>query len=122
MSRMTGSGAVALRGNKSVTGARRGAMLIFVAVAMVVLLGFLAMTLDVGAGNRQRRLAQTAADAGALGGGTEIYRRLIGTGLPDDSVFASARNEAMRNGFPQDDVTVNYPPASGPYLNNVNYV
>jgi hypothetical protein len=91
-------------------------MLVFVAVAMVTLLGFLAMTLDVGAGNRQRRIAQTAADAGALGGGTEIYRRMY------DSVVASAINEAVRNGFPADDVTVNYPPATGPHAGNNQYV
>jgi hypothetical protein len=97
-------------------------MLVFVAIAMIALLGFLAMTLDVGAGNRQRRIAQTAADAGALGGGTEIYRRMSGTGLPDDSVRASAVNEAVRNGFPADDVTVNYPPASGPHTGDVAYV
>jgi hypothetical protein len=91
-------------------------MLVFVAVAMVVLLGFLAMTLDVGAGNRQRRIAQTAADAGALGGGTEIFR------LQYDSVVSSARNEAVRNGFSADDVTVNYPPISAPYTGNPQYV
>ena len=107
---------------RSITRERRGAMLVFVAVAMVTLLGFLAMTLDIGAGNRQRRIAQTAADAGALGGGTEIYRRMSGTPLSDDSVFASAINEAVRNGFPSDDVTVNYPPASGPHTGDNAYV
>ena len=107
---------------RHITRERRGAMLVFVAIAMIALLGFLAMTLDVGAGNRQRRIAQTAADAGALGGGTEIYRRMSGTALPDDSVRASAVNEAVRNGFPADDVTVNYPPASGPHTGDVAYV
>lgn len=107
---------------RPITRERRGAMLVFVAIAMVALLGFLAMTLDVGAGNRQRRIAQTAADAGALGGGTEIYRRLSGSSIPDDTVRASALNEAVRNGFPADDVTVNYPPASGPHTSDLRYV
>lgn len=107
---------------RPITRERRGAMLVFVAIAMVTLLGFLAMTLDVGAGNRQRRIAQTAADAGALGGGTEIYRRLSGSSIPDDTVRASALNEAVRNGFPADDVTVNYPPASGPHTGDLKYV
>jgi hypothetical protein len=92
-------------------------MLVFIAVAMVTLLGFLAMTLDVGAGHRMRRMAQTAADAGAWGGGTEIYRR-----MGSDTVIASARNEAIRNGFPADDVTVNYPPATGAFAGNNQYV
>lgn len=122
MSGISHSGGVTRRTMRPVTGERRGAMLIFVAVAMVVLLGFLAMTLDVGAGNRQRRIAQTAADAGALGGGTEIYRIMSGYGVPNDSITASALNEAVRNGFPADDVTVYYPPASGPYTGNSQYV
>lgn len=95
---------------------RRGAMLVFIAIAGVVLMGFLAMTLDVGAGSRQRRIAQTAADAGAIGGGQEIFR------LKYDSVVASARNEAMRNGFAATEITVNYPPATGTYANNTQYV
>lgn len=95
---------------------RRGAMLVFIAISMVTLLGFLAMTLDVGAGNRQRRIAQTAADAGAIGGGTEIFRTQY------DSVVASATNEAIRNGFIAGEITVNYPPATGPYAGNNQYV
>ena len=103
---------------------RRGAMLVFIAVAGVVLMGFLAMTLDVGSGARQRRLAQTAADAGAIGGGQEIFR------LQPDSVIASATNEAVRNGFVAGSITcgsggqieVCYPPATGPYAANTQYV
>jgi hypothetical protein len=74
------------------------------------------MTLDVGAGNRQRRIAQSAADAGALGGAIEIYR------LTFDSVVASARNEAIRNGFASGEITVNYPPATGPHAGDNKYV
>jgi hypothetical protein len=95
---------------------RRGAMLVFVAISMVALLGFLAMTLDVGAGGRQRRIAQTAADAGALGGAAEIERRQFGL------VPASALAEAVRNGFDPADITVNYPPATGPRAGNNSYV
>ena len=102
--------------SKSLADNRRGAMLVFAAIAMITLLGFLAMTLDVGAGNRQRRIAQTAADAGALGGASEIKR------LQYDSVVTSARNEAVRNGFAVGDITVNYPPASGPHAGSTLYV
>jgi len=48
---------------------RRGAMLALVGVTIVALLGSMALVLDVGAGQRQRRVAQTAADAGAVGWG-----------------------------------------------------
>ena len=100
---------------------RRGAMLVFIAIAGIVLMGFLAMTLDVGAGSRQRRIAQTAADAGAIGGGQEIMRErpLL--------VNGSAIDEATRNGFTAGGgttVTVNYPPsgAAGVYAGNTQYV
>jgi hypothetical protein len=102
----------------SAAGTRRGAMLVFVAIAMVTLLGFLAMTLDVGSGNRQRRIEQTAADAAALGGAVEIYK----LSTDGNVIRAAAKNIALRNGFPADDVTVTYPPASGAYAGNNQYV
>ena len=87
---------------------RRGAMIVFVAVSMVALLGMLAISIDVGAAVRQRRIAQTAADAAALGGGQEIYRRSTGA-----NIVASALDQALDNGFPASEVTVNYPPSAG---------
>ncbi|MEO8575984.1 MAG: hypothetical protein ABI556_04755 [Gemmatimonadales bacterium] len=96
---------------------RRGAMLVFIAIAGIVLMGFLAMTLDIGAGSRYRRIAQTAADAGAIGGGQEIYRLNNSA-----TVIASATAEAVKNGFAAGDVTVNYPPATGTYAANTQYV
>jgi hypothetical protein len=100
----------------SVARDRNGAMLVFIAVSMVALLGFLSLALDVGAGNRERRIAQTAADAGAIAGANEIYR------LVYDSVVTSARNEAVRNGYAAANVAVNYPPATGPHAGNNQYV
>jgi len=96
---------------------RRGATLVFVAMSMVALVGMLVMTLDIGAGKRQRRIAQTAADAGAIGGGTQIYRR-----MDSATVVAAALNSAMRNEFLASEITVNYPPATGPYAGNVEFV
>lgn len=97
---------------------RRGAMLVFVAVSMVGLLGVVALAVDVGVGNRQRRIAQTAADAGALGGGMQIYRQ-----SPDSaSIVAAAFDAANRNGFPGGEVTVVYPPASGNHVGDYDYI
>ncbi|HEX2721507.1 MAG TPA: pilus assembly protein TadG-related protein [Gemmatimonadaceae bacterium] len=95
---------------------RRGAMLVFIAVAGVILMGFLAMTLDIGAGSRERRIAQTAADAAAIGGAQEIFRNHT------DLVVSAATSEAVRNGYAAGLVTVNYPPATGPYAGNSQYV
>jgi hypothetical protein len=95
-------------------------MLLFVAIAMVTLMGFLAMTLDVGAGARQRRIAQTAADAAAIGGANEIFRSHT------DLVSSAAFAEAVRNGFNDADadvqVQVFYPPSTGPHAGNAAYV
>ena len=96
---------------------RRGAMLVFIAVAGIVLMGFLAMTLDMGAGSRQRRTAQSAADAGAIGGGQEIYRLNSSA-----TVIASATAEAVKNGFAPAEIQVYHPPNSGPYALNTQYV
>jgi len=99
--------------------------MVFVAISMVVLTGFLAMTLDVGSGNRTRRVAQTAADAAALAGGSEIFRLIY----DEAEVEASARAEATRNGFTDGvdgvSVDVNYHPetADNPaYNGNPQYV
>jgi hypothetical protein len=91
-------------------------MLVFVAIAMVTLMGFLALTIDVGSGGRNRRIAQTAADAGALGGAAEIEKKNWGL------ISGAALAEAVRNGFASAEVTVNYPPATGPHAGNNAFV
>ena len=109
---------------RPITGERHGAMLVFAAVSMVVLMGFLAMTLDIGAANRERRIAQTAADAAALAGAAEINRKIT-----DPTVIKpAAQAEALRNGFDDADanttVQVFYEPgpSTGPHAGNSAYV
>jgi hypothetical protein len=97
-------------------------MLVFVAVSMVVLMGFLALTLDVGAGNRERRIAQTAADAAAIGGAAELFHHVTDA----NQIAASAQAEALRNGFDDgaSDVVVQvfYPASTGPHAGDPAYV
>lgn len=105
---------------------RKGAMLVLVAVVLVVLLGFLTLTLDVGSGNRQRRMAQTAADAGALAGAVELYR-LQGSpfNVRHDSAVNAAIREVVRNGFLASDIVAPCPcnpPVSGPHTGNNGYI
>ena len=52
----------------------RGVVLVFVLVLMSVMLGMLALVVDVGNARQQRRQAQTAADASALAG-TEVLEK-----------------------------------------------
>ena len=104
-------------GRSGIVRERRGAILVFVAVTGVVLMGFLTLTLDIGAGARQRRIAQTAADAAAFAGGQEIFRL-----QSLDTVNAAAYREANRNGFDNTATVVSYPPATGPHAGDPKYV
>ncbi|HUQ98202.1 MAG TPA: pilus assembly protein TadG-related protein [Gemmatimonadaceae bacterium] len=72
---------------------RSGAVSALVAVSLLGLLAVLALAIDGGAIQRERRTAQTAADAGALAGAIEIFRSRT------DSVAFAATNEAARNGY-----------------------
>jgi hypothetical protein len=92
-------------------------MLAFVAVSMVGLMGMLALTLDAGAGSRHRRIAQTAADAGAIGGGQEILRL-----LDHATIVASAQEEATRNYSAADSIQIFHAPLTGPFAGNTQYV
>jgi hypothetical protein len=78
-----------------------------------MLTGILVLVIDGGSIQRQKRMAQTAADAGALAGAVEIMRHRI------DSVEASARSETKRNGFQHgvggDVITVTYPGTTSPW-------
>ena len=62
-----------------VIAAENGQTLIMVALALVVLIGFLALAVDVGHTYAERRKMQNAADAGALAGAWELC---FGTGDP----------------------------------------
>jgi len=78
----------------SVRGHETGAVLLLVAIMLAAFLACLALAIDGGALQRTRRLAQNAADAGALAGAAEILRS-----QSDSVIFASAQNESARNGF-----------------------
>lgn len=105
---------------RGTTHQRRGGILVLLAVSLVTVMGFLVLAIDVGSLHRERRLSQTAADAGALGGAAEIYRGR------SDLVVGSSQTEAIRNGFENgtgsDVVTVSYPPVTGPRAGNYQYV
>lgn len=49
-----------------------GAAAVFIAVTMLVILGFLAIAVDLGFGFNERRVDQTSADSAALGGSLEM--------------------------------------------------
>ena len=72
----------------------KGQALVFTALALTVLLGFAGLGIDMGVLRYQRRLEQSAADAVALAGASELC---CGGGLP--AIDAAAQNAATANGF-----------------------
>jgi hypothetical protein len=88
------------------------------AMTMVAIIGFVALSTDVGLLSSTRRRMQTAADAAAVAGLTALRNSA--------SVASAANNVATLNGFTSGansaTVTVNNPPAGGLYAGNLNYV
>ena len=79
---------------RSLTSGRRdGAMLLLVAVFLVGSLALVSLAVDGGMLQRERRLIQSAADAGALAGAVEMFR------ARPDSVVAAVLSETSRNGY-----------------------
>ncbi len=82
-----------------------------------MLLGFVALAVDVGYLRYQKRQLQTAADAAALAGASE---------LSYTDVVSAAKTDSAANGFTDGSngatVTVNNPPLSGPHNGDSNYV
>jgi Putative Flp pilus-assembly TadE/G-like len=108
-----------------------GQTLAFVAVGLVALMGFAGLAVDMGALRYDKRVEQTAADAAAIAGASNLaYGGVLagalaasasngfsaasaGTGCPPPAPAAAVGSVA---------VTVNNPPCSGPHNGNSDYV
>jgi hypothetical protein len=94
-----------------------GQVMILFAVASLVLVGFVALSIDTGFLMAERRQVQNAADAAALAGAKALL-----DGKPGQ-ITASAQAYGIQNAdVAAGNVVVSYPPASGPYANNNLYV
>ena len=96
-----------------------GQTLVLVALGIVLFAGALGLALDIGYLRYLRRQEQSAADSAAIAGAAELdYTSTTPT--------AAAQADAARSGFTDGTngatVTVNNPPASGPYASDLNYV
>lgn len=89
-----------------------GQVLLLTALAMIVLIGSLALATDVGYWRYVKRNMQKAADAGAIGGATELIYNV-------GNIDFGAKRDTSLNGFTHNQegviVTVNNPPLSGPH-------
>jgi hypothetical protein len=98
---------------------RPGKVVVFVAFALMVVLGFAAISLDGGLLLQDRRAAQSAADTAALAAAAELFAEAkTNQGLdPSGTAAQKAFSVAAANGYNNDQstswVTVNIPPLSG---------
>jgi Putative Flp pilus-assembly TadE/G-like len=114
-----------------------GQALYVAAASLVVLLGFLGLGIDLGAMRYEKRLQQTAADAAAVAGASNLCN--IGTCTAYGGVTSGAQNASEANGFTDSGggqlsncgssasvgtvcVQVNNPPVDGPHIADINYV
>jgi Flp pilus assembly protein TadG len=106
--------------HKNVAVARRdeaGQAIVVVALALVAILGILGLATDMGYLRYMKRQLQTAADAAAMAGASE---------LPYSDVTSGAKADSAANGFTDGTngatVTVNNPPLSGQHIGDSGYV
>jgi len=109
-----------------------GQALVFTTLVLVALLGFVGLGIDMGMLRYEKRLQQSAADAAAIAGATNLN--------PNTGVQTGAQNASAANGFAyntgggacaapptnltvgQVTVTVCNGPSTGPHTGNANYV
>lgn len=94
-----------------------GQMLMFTALTMTALLGFLALATDVGTLFRARRQLQVAADAAATAAALDVLYGQSASQATSDADDAAAANGAT-NGSGGTVVTINMPPQNGYHTNN----
>lgn len=92
-----------------------GQMLVMTALSLAILLGFVALAVDVGVLFRAQRNVQIAADAAAIAAALDYQYS------PSPSPTAAADAAALANGVASSYVTVNSPPANG-YHTGLGYI
>lgn len=97
---------------------RPGKVIVTLAVVLITLLGMIGLVIDSGLLMAANRIAQNAADGAALAAAMDMYRG----DTADNAKNAATRFVKEHNGLANATVTVNIPPASGPFAGNYRYV
>ena len=97
----------------------KGQALIVIVLALVGLLGIAGLVIDGGNAFLDKRKAQNAADSAAL---ATALARIRGGQNPRTVALEAAATNGYSNDGVANMVTVNIPPASGPYKDNIEYV
>jgi hypothetical protein len=107
---------------------RRGTVAVLVALVVTALFGYVAISTDGGVLLAQHQRTQSAADAAAMAAASVLYQHYPdnnGTdpnGLAAQTALDEAANYGLNNDGVSSVVTVNIPPASGPYQGLAGYV
>jgi hypothetical protein len=95
-----------------------GNVLVMAALSMTGIMGFAALATDVGLLLRAKQNLQIAADAAATAGALDVKYGLSAS----TPALAAASSNGATNGTSGVIVTVNSPPASGPYASTAGFV
>jgi len=97
-----------------------GQALVFTALCMTVLLGFMALAIDVGLLFRARRNVQIVADAAAVAAALDYkYNGVVSSAKAAGQAAATANG--MTNGVGGVTVAINLPPSYGPYASSTGF-
>jgi Flp pilus assembly protein TadG len=95
----------------------RGQVMVLVCVALIALMGMIAVVADFSFMQHQRNLMQTAADSAAMAGAEELnYGDQVAAGKAD------AASNGYTDGVSSVAVAINNPPSTGPNTSNTAYV
>jgi hypothetical protein len=114
--------------NRKNRSARKGIVVVLVALGLVGIISVVALTVDGGMLQLDYRKARAHADASAMAGACVLYKnypKQQGKDV-DGEALVEAKNTAAKNGVKNDNVTsklvVNIPPQSGPYKGMDSYI
>lgn len=90
----------------------KGQVLVLTLVSMAVLMGVLALAIDVGVLFRAKRNMQIAADAAAMAAANQVFYGPASN--YQQAGYAAAKANGVDQSIPTNTVLINYPPVDGP--------